>query len=307
MDSDDLDRWLDEDRAAGALRPDPTERRGDPPAGAGDGQRWPAALALAAVLGVVGTGVLLVGREADPAPPAVAVTGAAAEAATGAGAVGTALDPTLDPADVQHLIGPADMGAVPVATDDPVAPSSTGAVATPDGVAVVVPAPLVAGAVAALRARLTVPGDVPSYLEWATPVRWRPLDAGMSLVVLDAIWLDGADGDLTTARRGRWGVVLGDDGAALAAPWLVAGPPATTAVEDPPPTGSTRLSDVTVGMQRAGWRDVTAVASDPHPLLAGVLVALIEGVPPGSDSGQSAVVWLQDTGEHGLTLLGAPA
>lgn len=171
------------------------------------------------------------------------------------------------------------------------------------------PPGIIAGAVAALRQRLTFAGEASSYLEWATPVATEPLGAGMWLVVLDAIWLEGPAGELSAVQRARWSVPVSDEGREVSPPWLL-GPVAdgsqeTDLVPPPPPSGTERLAEVQQAVTRAGWTQANAVASDPHPLLEGVVVALIEGIAPGRDQLSTEVVWLREGADGVLDVAGA--
>ncbi|CAN5713264.1 hypothetical protein BH24ACT15_BH24ACT15_21700 [soil metagenome] len=296
MDNDELDQWLDADEA------DTTQRRPwqqDPPSGPrgpGTSQRPPwkwLAVAGAAIWAVV-MGVVFLGSD-GAAEPADTVTPTAPGDLMAA--VDTASLPSPTPPPV-HTSGEDPEGP---ARDD----TTGGAqVATADSLAL--PPGIEAGAVSALRARLTVPGVTASYLEWATPVDAEQLQGGIWVVVLEAIWLEGTDGDLTTSHQGRWAVPIADDGRALSTPWPHQTPPAPIATATPvPPEGTVRISEAAQALVAAGWTDVDVTGSAVHPVADGVIVVMVEGIPPLATQPTTQMVWLRDTTEGALGVLGS--
>ncbi|WP_370327818.1 hypothetical protein [Euzebya sp.] len=285
MDSDELDQWLDGDDDRADRWPPTTADRSS-----GAATRRPPWRLLGAAGGVVWLGVMAVvflGGQDSP--------------------VATA--PSADPTGLVVEVPASDGVAAPTSPD---APPPTATAAPPTETAEVAsdgpmpPPGIHAGAIAALRDRLTTQGTTTSYLEWATPVTARPLDAGVWLVVLDAIWLEGADGALSTSHRQRWAVAVADDGRALSPPWPAPAPdPPDPSPTMPPPTGEVRLAEIARVLTESGWTSVTPVASDPHELLPGVLVALVDATAPGAATASTHVVWLEDGPDGGLIVVGA--
>lgn len=300
MDSDELDFWLDD--GAG----DRTSRAGRAPI------RQPGTQGSTA-----GPGVERQEPEEQRRPPWkwLGLTGAGVWAAVMV-VVFLGGDGRDGPADgampSEGFLVPADTPTttpIPAATATPAPTTQTPATTQPAvksdrAAALALPAGIEAGAVAALRSRLTVTGPQTSYLEWAVPAAAHPLDAGVWLVVLDAIWLEGSDGTLADSRRGRWAVPIADDGRAMRPPWPHPSPP--TATETPtaaPPSGTTRISEVAQALVSSGWREVDVAASDPHPLLDDVVVALVEGIPPNGDQASTEVLWLGEDADGTLVQL----
>ncbi len=290
MDDEDLDRWLDEDDTDGPRPNDPpaTPGRPEPVQGRAPWRR----MALAGgVVWLVVMAVWLTGR--------------------GTGQVTTAAQPDLPPV----IVSGSEGLLAPVGMDTVTQPATAAAQPFAEAEATAAPSELaaaagswVATATALLRAHLTVPGPVPTYLEWATEVEVRPLGSGVRLVVLDAIWLEGPQGTLDTTRRGRWAIPLADDGQALGGPWPVPTPPDPEPLDLAPPTGDTRRDEIQQVLDETGWGSVQVLASDAHPLLPGVLVALIRlGAEPGDTPSvdEATTVWLTE-GNGTLQIMGGP-
>lgn len=299
MDSDELDQWLDDDDSVSHGRTPwqadtPDRRHGTEPTRRPP-WKW-LGLAGAAIWAVV-MGVVFLGGD-----------GAAQPAATPAPPDGEDLMAAAGDADV--VASPTGGGEIMAADrtveadDDATAPSVVGDDSTSDTMAM--PPGIEAGAVSALRLRLTVPGDVTSYLEWATPVATQHLGAGVWLVVMEAIWLEGSEDELTVSRQGRWAVPIADDGRALSPPWPHPTPPAPAATATPtPPSGTVRVSEAAQALVAAGWADVDVVGSDVHPLLDDVIVVMVEGIPPAATKPIVQVVWLREDATGTLGLIGA--
>jgi hypothetical protein len=278
VDVDEVDRWLDaaDLGGGGAAAADPPDRS----AGRRMPWRWIGAAALLVWLAAAAVAVLDGEEGAAEAVPATAAPGM----------IGAAPTPT----------GPATSGPTTSPATEAPQPSEPPTAAA-DGVAATIPPRLEAGAVRALRTHLTVAGPPARYLEWATPTGAALLEGGVWLVEVEAVWLTG-EAALDVAHLGRWAVPLAEDGRALAAPWPLAGSPAAP-VDSDPPTGTTRLPEVAQGLRDAGWAEVTAVAADPHPLVTDVVVALVEGTPPGGAPPGPAVVWLVEDADGRLAPL----
>ncbi|HUG84457.1 MAG TPA: hypothetical protein VMM13_07820 [Euzebya sp.] len=298
MDTDELDQWLEVDDADGVgttptqgrttLRKDPQRRRGRP--------RWLLPAVAAAVLWA-GVMVVLATRSGTPVQPATPPASdllVPSQPTVQAPAAGTVADPLAE--DTEPDAG------------DVAAQGATDLPATQDQQQISddheTLGPLHGAAVAALRSALTTSGpDGDRYLELATPVALSQLGEGAVIVVLQAIWLEGAEGHLSQVHQGRWAVPLAADGTLLGTPWPAGAEPADSAVPEGPPVGTLRLPEVEAAMTAAGWRDVQAVAAQDHPFISGVLVALVQGTPPSGSPRDGDVVWLED-GPEGLMLLG---
>lgn len=326
MDTDELDRWLDADEDdgrtgsgtdgtgagwPGAAPASPPGRR------AGGRPRWLVPVGAAVAVWVAVMGVLLIGGDdgADPAgtgasegavDPATAgmvddgssMAGAplAGGPVSGAAQGGTATDGVLDPM-------PAE--GVPAATAVPASPAAAADGAAGQTLPVPDLGPLHGAAVSVLRVQLTGSAEGRDrYLEHATPVAVRSLGDGVVVVLLDAVWLEGAEGQLTDVHQGRWSVPMADDATPLGTAWQVAGAPTPPAPAVEPPLGTLRLPEVEQAMAAAGWTEVVAAAADPHPFLDEVVVALVQGISPSGAARAGDVVWLSSAGE-GLELLGA--
>lgn len=230
---------------------------------------------------------------------------------------------TADPAAVVEAAAPAE-GTAPVASVGPTASGTVAPSAPPAPDAAVAAAPPAAlpstdgptavlggaspagvGPLLALHQVLAAaPGPLERYLEWAEVVDRTDLGGGVSLLVLDAAWLEGQDGEWNAVRRGRWALPVLQDGTAVADPWPVAH--AAPAVDpDPPPVGLVRADEVGAALAAAGWADVVVHGSEAHPDLPAVWRAVVDATGPDGVGRTGQLLWLQDV--DGLRVLGATA
>ncbi|CAN5334318.1 hypothetical protein BH23ACT9_BH23ACT9_23440 [soil metagenome] len=307
MDSDELDQWLDggDEHGTGGDHHGWRATEADGRPGGRDRPRWLLPALVAGIVWVIAASFLLTGR-ADGDQVAEDDDGG--------------LDPVLMGLDDGDP--PPDPGGAIETTDDDLSPGAVIAAGDDDGVAdprdIAGDARADGGinanvrfgaAVGALRERLT--GTVEgrsSYLELATPIgiqalQDRSLGAEVAVVLIDAFWLEGEDGRLTTALQGRWAIPVTADGTVLARPWQVPGTVMTDPPLQEPPAGTLRLDEVAQALEAAGWREVLAHGTEDHPLVSGILVALVDGTPPTGAPTVGDIVWLIDQFE-GLVLLG---
>jgi hypothetical protein len=319
MDTHELDQWLDGDdddadhHPAGGRGAWPPERSAPPAGSRRPRWLWPAIAGAVAWL-AVGVAVMTGGADDDRVAAAsddpFAVPGAGTGVAEGAAPAPPGTGATPPVAEPSPGSGSQDVtGDDPTADDDvPTggASEAEGGVSGRDEPDTGLAGGASAGAASiALRRHLTarLDGRV-GYLELATAVGAQPIKADAVVVLVDAVWLEG-DGDvLDEVLVGRWAVPVTTDGSVLGTPWLVPGGPPVDDEPLDPPLGALRLPEVEQAMRESGWGDVTAAASDPHPWLTGVLVAVVDGVAPSGAVRTGDVVWLVDR-DGGLELLGA--
>ena len=291
MDSEELDRWLDADLTADGDDGAEIAWSGDARRNSFDGATSPEVparrrrpWAWIAGVGLIGWLAVMAVLASGDGEPAAEMSDLGTEGPDAAGFIESV--PTPEPT-----------------TAPTVAASTTADVeSSPDGSAAVAPA------TAALRARLTTSEPRASYLEWATVVEVIPMGAGIELVVMDAIWLEGDDPtSLDQAHQANWAVPVADDGQVLASPWPHTPAPQQERESPPPPVGTVRIGEVAQAIEAAGWTDASVIGSDPHPLLPDAIVALVEGVPPGGGDVIAEVVWLQDDETGLLQVPGAGA
>lgn len=97
---------------------------------------------------------------------------------------------------------------------------------------------------------------------------------------------------------GTWVVPIGENGTALADPWLMqAGTPMAADIA-PLPEGKIDDAEAIKVLTQAGWKDVTVNASGPHPTIPDVLVVAMTAIPPAGSSPVSSVIWLGGPGGH---------
>lgn len=298
MDAEELAAWLGPDTGE-----DRDGRRGaweDPPTPEDEGggvRRWGRVAAAGAGVWLL-VAVVLVATRGPDAPPAPADAGTTAPA-TAAPAPGSL--PTATPTSTS--------GAAPAATA-PTTPGMGTAAEAPTPTAMPMPAAggtdegTAAGLGPVLAVREALQGQPDGrdrYLEWATEVGRTSLGGGVSVVVVEAAWLEGTAGAWEGLRTGRWAVPVRDPDQPVGAPWPVrhqgpSPPPADL------PVALERAEEAAAAVSAGGWADVVVHASEAHPDLPTVWRALVDGTGPDGAHRQGMVLWMQDV--DGLQLLG---
>ena len=293
MDAEELAAWLGPDTGEGRDR-----GRGaweDPPAPEEEGggiRRWGRLAAAGVGVWLLVAVVLVATRGPGAAPTAPGAAGPTAPVTPAPGVMPEvtptvpAVPPASAPADT-----PAPASAVPVPTSP--AAAATGEGGRPSGGL---------GPVLAVREALQVqPDGRDRYLEWAIEVGRTSLGGGVSVVVVEAAWLEGTDGAWEGLRTGRWAVPVRDPDQPVAAPWPVphqgpSPPPADL------PVALERAEEAAAAVSAGGWADVVVHASEAHPDLPTVWRVLVDGTGPDGAHRQGVVLWMQDV--DGLQLLG---
>lgn len=277
VDAEELAAWLgpdtgeDRDGRRGAWEDPPT-----PEDGGGGVRRWGRVAAAGAGVWLL-VAVVLVATRGPDAPPAPAGAGTTAPAPS--------------------VTAPTTPGAVTA----PEAPAPT-AMPMPAAGGTVEGTAAGLGPVLAVREALQgQPDGRDRYLEWATEVGRTTLGGGVSVVVVEAAWLEGTAGAWEGLRTGRWAVPVRDPDQPVAAPWPVPHRGPSTPPDDLP-VALERAEEAAAAVSAGGWADVVVHASEAHPDLPTVWRALVDGTGPDGMHRQGMVLWMHDV--DGLQLLG---